>query len=100
MRGVPRMRRLVMATLAALALAAAAAAGPAAFATPAQGDRMPGAAQTTATVRVLHGVPGLTVDVFANGKKVLSDFTPGSLSAPLELPGGSYDIKVFKAGQG
>ena len=92
------MRRLVMATVAALALAVSAS--PAAFAAPTRAGRMPSAAQTTATVRVLHGVPGLTVDVYANGKKVLSDFTPGSLSAPLKLPGGSYDIKVFKAGQG
>ncbi|MEU8302571.1 DUF4397 domain-containing protein [Actinomadura sp. NPDC048955] len=93
------MRRLVMATLAALALAVSA--GPAASATTAQGDRTQrAAAQATATVRVLHAVPGLTVDVFANGKKILSDFTPGSLSAPLQLPSGSYDIKVFKAGEG
>ncbi|WP_141579165.1 DUF4397 domain-containing protein [Actinomadura sp. WMMA1423] len=93
------MRRLVMATLATLALALAA--GPAASATTAQDARTsPAAAQATATVRVLHGVPGLTVDVFANGKEILSDFTPGSLSDPLQLPGGSYDIKVFKAGEG
>lgn len=93
------MRRLVTAVLAATALAASTA--PAAFATTAQGTRGPhAAAQTTATVRVLHGVPGLTVDVFANGEEVLSDFTPGSLSDALQLPAGSYDIKVFPAGEG
>ncbi|TDE36496.1 DUF4397 domain-containing protein [Actinomadura sp. 6K520] len=93
------MRRLVTAVLAATAFAAATAT--AAFATTAQAPRQPhAAAQATATVRVLHGIPGLTVDVFANGEEVLADFTPGSLSDPLQLPAGSYDIAVFQAGQG
>lgn len=56
------------------------------------------AAQENATVTVFHGIPGETVDVYANGKKLLSKFTPGSLSSPLSLPADSYDIKVFKAG--
>lgn len=93
------MRRLLTAVLATVALSVSA--GPAAFAAAAPDTRTPRAAkQATATVHVLHGVPGLTVDVFANGKEVLSDFTPGSLSDPLELPAGSYDIQVFKAGEG
>lgn len=49
-------------------------------------------------VSVLHAVPGLTVDVYANQKKILSDFKPGSLAGPLTLPEGSYDLAVFKAG--
>ncbi|MFE4601909.1 DUF4397 domain-containing protein [Kitasatospora indigofera] len=53
-----------------------------------------------ATVSVLHGVPGLKVDVFANGKALLPDFQPGTLTEPLKLPAGSYDIKIFKAGEG
>ncbi|MFJ3099750.1 DUF4397 domain-containing protein [Streptomyces hydrogenans] len=53
-----------------------------------------------ATVSVLHAVPGLTVDVYAGDKELLPDFTPGTLTDPLKLPAGSYDIKVFKDGEG
>ncbi|GGK89175.1 DUF4397 domain-containing protein [Streptomyces flaveus] len=56
------------------------------------------AAQNNATVTIFHGIPGATVDIYANGKKLLSDFTPGSLSSQLSLPADSYDIKIFKAG--
>ncbi|MBB0247070.1 DUF4397 domain-containing protein [Streptomyces alkaliphilus] len=52
----------------------------------------------TATVSVLHGVPGLTVDVYANGEILLPDFRPGTLTDPLELPAGSYDLAVYEAG--
>ena len=54
----------------------------------------------TSQVSVLHGVPGLTVDVYANGKKLLSNFKPGTLTDPVALPEGTYDLKVFAAGQG
>jgi hypothetical protein len=47
-----------------------------------------------AKLSVLHGVPGLTVDVWVNGNLTLDDFTPGSLAGPLELPGGDYDIAI------
>ncbi|MGV9290808.1 DUF4397 domain-containing protein [Streptomyces sp. NPDC003719] len=53
-----------------------------------------------ATVSVFHGVPGLTVDVYANGTKLLDDFKPGTVTAPQSLDAGTYDIKVFPAGQG
>ncbi|MEU7697812.1 DUF4397 domain-containing protein [Streptomyces sp. NPDC039028] len=53
-----------------------------------------------ATVSVLHAVPGLTVDVFAGDKELLPDFEPGTLTDPLKLDAGSYDIKVFKDGEG
>jgi hypothetical protein len=74
--------------VAVLALAAAAAAG-----TPAQ-------AAENATVSVLHGVPGATVDVYANGKALLKNFKPGTLTDPQKLPAGSYDLKVTAAGAG
>ncbi|HST85150.1 MAG TPA: DUF4397 domain-containing protein, partial [Kineosporiaceae bacterium] len=38
------------------------------------------------------------VDVYANGDKILSNFKPGTLTDPLKLPAGSYDLAVFKAG--
>jgi hypothetical protein len=56
------------------------------------------AANGEATVSVLHGVPGLTVDVYANGEELIPDFEPGTLTDPLSLPAGSYDIQVFADG--
>ncbi len=53
----------------------------------------------TATVTVLHAVPGLTVDVYANGQELIPDFAPGTLTDPQQLPAGSYDLAVFQAGQ-
>jgi hypothetical protein len=53
-----------------------------------------------ATVSVLHAVPGVTVDVYANGDALLTDFKPGTLTDPVMLPGGEYDLKVTAAGDG
>ena len=55
---------------------------------------------SNATVSILHGVPDATVDVYANGKALLEDFEPGTLTDPQMLPAGSYDLKVVKAGDG
>lgn len=57
-------------------------------------------AADTATVSVLHGVPGATVDVYANGEPLLTDFRPGTLTDPVSLPAGEYDLKVTAAGAG
>ncbi len=55
-----------------------------------------GAASTgTAQVSILHAVPGLTVDVYANGKELLPNFTPGTLTDPQALPAGTYDLAVY-----
>ena len=51
-----------------------------------------------ATVSVLHAVPGLTVDVYANGEELIPDFTPGTLTDPLTLPEGTYDLAVYADG--
>ncbi|MFF3890413.1 DUF4397 domain-containing protein [Streptomyces sp. NPDC001914] len=53
-----------------------------------------------ATVSVLHAVPGLTVDVYAGGKELIPNFEPGTLTDPMKLDAGSYDIKIFKDGDG
>lgn len=58
----------------------------------------PAAAAETSDVSILHAVPGLNVDVYANGDKILSNFKPGTLTDPLTLPVGSYDLAVFKTG--
>lgn len=74
-------------------VAGALAAGSLLFAVPAH-------AADEATVSVLHGVPGATVDVYANGDALLTDFKPGTLTDPVMLPAGEYDLKVVAAGDG
>ncbi|WP_165984303.1 DUF4397 domain-containing protein [Streptomyces sp. YIM 98790] len=51
-----------------------------------------------AEVSVFHGIPGLTVDVYADGEELLSDFGPGTVAEPMTLEPGSYDVEVFEAG--
>jgi hypothetical protein len=58
------------------------------------------AAAGNATVFVLHAVPDATVDVYANGDELLTDFEPGTLTDAVSLPAGSYDLKVTEAGAG
>lgn len=60
----------------------------------------PAFAADTATVSVLHAIPDATVDVYANGKLLLEDFKPGTLTDPQQLPATTYDLKVVKAGDG
>ncbi|WP_122262012.1 DUF4397 domain-containing protein [Ornithinimicrobium cerasi] len=50
------------------------------------------------TVSVLHGVPGLTVDVYVNGEELIPDFAPGTLTDPMMLAAGTYDIAVYEDG--
>ncbi|MGV8846167.1 DUF4397 domain-containing protein [Tessaracoccus sp.] len=57
-------------------------------------------AEETATVSILHAIPGATVDVYANGNELLKDFKPGTLTDPQMLPAGKYDLKVVAAGAG
>ncbi|GAA5159476.1 DUF4397 domain-containing protein [Ornithinimicrobium tianjinense] len=79
------MRKTTTAVLLAGATAAA-------FAAPAAAD------EHEATVSVLHGVPGLTVDVYVNGEETIPDFAPGTLTDPMMLPAGSYDIAIYADG--
>jgi Domain of unknown function (DUF4397) len=58
----------------------------------------PATAADTATVSVLHAVPGTPVDVYANGQELIPDFQPGTLTDPMELPAGSYDLAIYPAG--
>jgi hypothetical protein len=57
----------------------------------------PASAADTATVSVLHAVPDTPVDVYANGERLIDDFRPGTLTDPLSLPAGSYDLALFPA---
>ncbi|MGW7512126.1 DUF4397 domain-containing protein [Streptomyces massasporeus] len=53
-----------------------------------------------AMVSVFHGIPGMTVDVYANGDELIGDFKPGTVTDPKSLDAGTYDIQIFEAGQG
>jgi LPXTG-motif cell wall-anchored protein len=58
----------------------------------------PAAAATDgAKLSVLHGVPGLTVDVYVNNALTLDDFEPGDLAGPLDLPAGTYSVAITAA---
>ncbi len=78
------MRRLIAGGAAGLAIAVVGA--------------IPAAADNhTASLSVLHGVPGLTVDVWVNGERTLDDFEPGDLAGPLDLPAGTYTVAITAA---
>ncbi|MET9395625.1 DUF4397 domain-containing protein [Streptomyces sp. NPDC006624] len=85
--------RVAGATVAGIAVALSVTAGAPAFAAQQ-------AADDQGTVSVLHAVPGLTVDVYAGDKELIPDFEPGTLTDPMKLDAGSYDIKIFKDGEG
>ena len=57
----------------------------------------PASAADDAQLSVLHGVPGLTVDVYVNGDLTLDDFEPGKLAGPLPLPAGTYTVAITAA---
>ncbi len=50
------------------------------------------------TVTVVHGVPGLEVDVYVNDALTLEGFTYGTVTDPLTLPAGDYVIDIRAAG--
>lgn len=58
----------------------------------------PASAATTATVTVVHGIPNTPVDVYVNGKVTLPNFQFKTVTAPLSLPAGTYQIAVRPAG--
>ncbi|WP_104163450.1 DUF4397 domain-containing protein [Cryobacterium sp. N22] len=76
------MRKTITVGIAAGALVALAGIAPA------------NAATDVAQLSVLHGVPGLTVDVYVNGDLTLDDFEPGDIAGPLELPAGTYTVAI------
>jgi hypothetical protein len=62
------------------------------------GSSLSWAGPATATVTVLHGLPGLTADVYVNGELTLDGFEPLSSTDPLKLPAGSYEIAIREVG--
>lgn len=56
---------------------------------------VPAGAQSSSDVYVVHGIPGVTVDVYVNGALTLDSFVPEDIAGPLSLPAGDYDIDIF-----
>jgi hypothetical protein len=54
----------------------------------------PAHAADDAKLSVLHAVPGLTVDVYVDGKRTLDNFKPGMMAGPLELAAGTYSVAI------
>lgn len=55
------------------------------------------AAEGDAQLSVLHGIPGVTVDVWVNGDLTLDDFAPGTLTDPLTLAPATYSVAITAA---
>jgi hypothetical protein len=79
------MRKKMRTALLAMALVAVPA--QAAFAQSSQGQ-----------VIVVHGVPGLAVDIYVNGELTFENSNFGDVFGPLALPSGDYEIKVYATG--
>jgi Domain of unknown function (DUF4397) len=47
-----------------------------------------------AKLTVVHAIPRLTVDVYANGDLLLDNFKPGTITRPVPLNPGRYDVAV------
>src|SRR6476661_9018332 len=86
------MRKILSAAAGATTLLAALA-----LAAPAQASGWHHDHDGTAKLSVLHGVPGLTVDVWVDGKLTLDNFTPGTLAGPLDVPDGDHKIAITGA---
>jgi Domain of unknown function (DUF4397) len=80
------MRRLTLAFGGVLAAAAATL-----------GITAPAAAQETASVYVVHGIPDTPVDVYVDGARLLDDFQPGSDAGPVDVPRGAHEVALFPA---
>lgn len=85
------MRKVLVALVAALAVLAVPTAASA------HGEQS-GWKLPDAKVTVVHGVPGLDVDVYANRTKVLTDFKFGTASPTLDVRPGFYRFVVTATG--
>jgi len=83
------MRRRSILVLAALMIASLMTAAPAV----ADGH-------TDARLTVVHGIPDTPVDIYVNGAKTLENFQPNTVTDPIPLPSGSYNIEIYGVGAG
>jgi len=52
------------------------------------------ASAADATLNVVHGIPGVDVNVCLNGSEAIPGFMYGDVEADVALPEGSYDVKI------
>jgi len=53
-----------------------------------------GSGASTATLNVVHGIPGVTVNVCVDGANAIPNFTPGATVTGVSLPAGSHTFKI------
>jgi Domain of unknown function (DUF4397) len=56
------------------------------------------ASAADASLNVVHGIPGLDVEVCVNGAVAIPGFNPGEVVTGVPLPAGTYDVKIVAAG--
>jgi hypothetical protein len=56
------------------------------------------ASAADASLNVVHGIPGVDVEVCVNGAVAIPDFNPGEVVTGVALPAGSYDVKIVAGG--
>ncbi|SDM74262.1 protein of unknown function [Cryobacterium flavum] len=83
------MRKSLAVGISAGLLVALAGLAPAQAAVPAA-SASPG----TASVSVLHAIPGLTLDISVDGRVVVDDFMPGTLLGPLKIAAGTHTVDI------
>lgn len=49
-------------------------------------------------VTVVHGIPGVTVDVYLNGGLAIPSFAPETQAGPLVLPATDYEVALYAEG--
>ena len=56
------------------------------------------ASAADASLNVVHGIPGVDVEVCVNGDVAIPGFNPGEVVTGVALPAGSYAVKIVAAG--
>jgi Domain of unknown function (DUF4397) len=56
------------------------------------------ASAADASLNVVHGIPGVDVEVCVNGAVAIPGFNPGEVVTGVPLPAGTYDVKIVAAG--
>ncbi|MBG6213321.1 MAG: DUF4397 domain-containing protein [Cryobacterium sp.] len=83
------MRKSIAVGISAGLLVALAGLAPAQAAVPAAS-----AAPGTASVSVLHAIPGLNLDISVDGRVVVDDFKPGTLLGPFTISAGTHTLDI------
>jgi hypothetical protein len=56
------------------------------------------ASAADASLNVVHGIPGVDVEVCVNGAVAIPDFNPGEVVTGVPLAAGTYDVKIVAGG--